>query len=116
MKKESATGKFVISMDASIEDALKVITHNRRGAVVVVDEKKKVMGVASDGDIRRAFVRGISMFAPITKAMNPHCVYIKKGSAEDKKPEAYLKKHPNITLLPVVTSNFVLTHLYQSAD
>lgn len=116
MQKANPITRYIISSSATIEEALKAITLNRRGAIVVVDAKKKVMGVASDGDIRRALVRGSNVMAPISKAMNPHIVFARKGSPEDRDPDAFFRSHRNITLLPVVTSDFVLSHLYKSSD
>jgi CBS domain-containing protein len=116
MKKESPDSHFVVHDSVSIEDALRAITMNRRGAVIVVDQKERVVGVASDGDIRRALVRGVNVMAPVKKAMNLNPVFVKKGSAGDKEPKTFFKTHPNITLLPVVTQNFALSHLYKLPD
>jgi CBS domain-containing protein len=116
MKKESAHSRYVVPSDTAIEEAMKTITLNKRGAVVVVDKKDKVLGIASDGDIRRALIRGVNVMASINKAMNTTVLFIRKGSEDDKHPEKVFKKHPNITLLPVVNQNFVLSHLYKVSD
>jgi CBS domain-containing protein len=116
MKKESATSQFVLPATSLINEALKAITANRRGAVIIVDDKNKVVGIASDGDIRRALLRGSNTFTPISKAMNPHCLFIRKDSAEDKNPDRFFKAHPKITIVPVVTANFVLSHIYKLPD
>lgn len=116
MEKATPLSRFAISSSSTIEEALKTITLNRRGAVLIVDKRNKVLGIASDGDIRRALVRGISVMASITQAMNTNIVFIKKGSEDDKNAGAFFKSHPNITLLPVVTSDFILSHLYKLPD
>jgi CBS domain-containing protein len=116
MQKATPITKYAISSSATIEEALKAITLNKRGAVIVVGPKNKVVGVASDGDIRRALVRGSNVMAPIARAMNPNIVFARKGSDEDKDPDAFFRTHRNITLLPVVTSDFVLSHLYKLPD
>ncbi len=40
------------------------------GIVLVVDSKNKVLGIATDGDIRRALSRGLDLNGPISDAMN----------------------------------------------
>lgn len=116
MQKATPTSRYVVSSNATIEEALKAITLNKRGAVIVIDPKSKVLGIASDGDIRRALVRGSNVMAPVAKAMNPNIVFAKKGSAEDKDPASFFRAHRNITLLPIVTADFVLAHLYKLPD
>lgn len=116
MKKATPITRFAISSSATIEEALKAITLNRRGAVIIVDKRNKVLGIASDGDIRRALVRGANVMASITQAMNPNIVFVKKGSDDDREAERFFKANPSITLLPVVTSDFILSHLYKLPD
>ncbi len=41
-----------------------------QGIILVVDGGATLMGIATDGDIRRAISRGVSMEAPVSKIMN----------------------------------------------
>jgi dTDP-glucose pyrophosphorylase len=63
---------LVISPAASIREALEAITKNRRQAVVVVEADGRLAGLVTDGDLRRAMLRGLSLNDPITQAMNAH--------------------------------------------
>ena len=49
---------YVISEDEPLLAALKKIDANRQGFLVVADGRDVVLGVLTDGDIRRAFIRG----------------------------------------------------------
>ncbi len=49
---------FVIEETASVMDALKKIDENKKGFLVVVRPDMTVSGTLTDGDIRRAFIRG----------------------------------------------------------
>lgn len=40
------------------------------GIALVVDKNRKLLGIATDGDIRRSLSTGISLTSPISKAMN----------------------------------------------
>jgi dTDP-glucose pyrophosphorylase len=63
---------LVISPAASIREALEAITKNSRQAVVVVEPDGRLAGLVTDGDLRRAMLRGLSLNDPITQAMNTH--------------------------------------------
>ena len=43
----------IISKDTSFKDALAAMTEGKQGVVIVVDERKKFVGIYTDGDIRR---------------------------------------------------------------
>jgi arabinose-5-phosphate isomerase len=51
----------VISQDAPVRDALLRITKARAGAISVVDEEGRLVGIFTDGDLRRRLVRGASL-------------------------------------------------------
>lgn len=61
---------LVVSPAASIREALESITKNSRQAVVVVEPDGRLAGLVTDGDVRRALLRGLSLSDPITQAMN----------------------------------------------
>ena len=43
---------YVINVNFSIKDALKKIDANKLGIIFIVNDQNKVIGCASDGDIR----------------------------------------------------------------
>lgn len=49
---------YIITETATIFDALKAITDNTKGFLIVNDSNHKVAGEITDGDIRRAFING----------------------------------------------------------
>ncbi len=61
---------LVVSPAASIREALEAITKNSRQVVVVVEPDGRLAGLVTDGDVRRALLRGLSLGDPITQAMN----------------------------------------------
>jgi dTDP-glucose pyrophosphorylase/CBS domain-containing protein len=50
----------------SIFDAVIVIDANRRGAVIVVDNQNHLLGVVTDGDVRRAILAGLDLNQPVS--------------------------------------------------
>ena len=49
---------ITISRTASIMEALIKIDKNNKGFLIVLNEEQKVIGVITDGDIRRLFIQG----------------------------------------------------------
>lgn len=45
----------VIHVDASLKDALVIMTQKKLGMTTVVDDQNKLVGIFTDGDVRRAF-------------------------------------------------------------
>jgi len=90
---------YVVEKSATLEDAMATITGNRRGALVVVDEDGTLVGIVSDGDIRRAMLRGATMRTPIEKAVNMNVVSLPPGS--EKEAADIFEKKQGVNLLPI---------------
>lgn len=50
---------------ASIRDAMEALQHNSTNLVVAVSKDMRVLGVVSDGDVRRALLSGLSIDDPV---------------------------------------------------
>ena len=59
----------ILSESASLRDAIAVIEHTRRLIAAVVSADGRLMGILSDGDIRRALLRGLTLERPAADAM-----------------------------------------------
>lgn len=91
---------YVIMGTASLKQAMEAITYNHRGCIVVVGQTWEVIGVASDGDIRRAMVKGATTETPVEKVVNMNCLVVKKGEVKD--PEKFFADNPHNNVIPVV--------------
>lgn len=68
---------------------------------IVTDEQGQVIGVITDGDVRRALLRGVALDAPVTSAMNAHPILGRQG--EDSQNRSQLAATRSIIpFLPVV--------------
>jgi dTDP-glucose pyrophosphorylase len=54
----------------SLREVLEAVTKNSRQVVAVVDDDGRLAGLVTDGDIRRALLRGTSLDAPAEAVMN----------------------------------------------
>ncbi|MEO5921629.1 MAG: nucleotidyltransferase family protein [Pseudolysinimonas sp.] len=60
--------------EGTVRDTIDVMGANRRQIALVVDETDKLLGVVTDGDIRRGMLRGVTLEASVREIMNasPH--------------------------------------------
>jgi arabinose-5-phosphate isomerase len=59
----------LVPQDATLEQAIVEMTSRRFGVTGVVDAGGRLLGVLTDGDLRRAFQRGLAMAGPVLAAM-----------------------------------------------
>lgn len=59
----------LVAPGTPLAEAIVVMTSRRFGVAGVVDEAGRLVGIVTDGDLRRAFQRGIAMDRPVAEAM-----------------------------------------------
>jgi len=92
---------WIIEESSTLRDAMIKISDNCKGIIFVVDEGK-LIGVLSDGDIRRALIRESSLLTPLDKIMNLNYVC----SLSDEEEELIkLSKERRIVAIPIVDKN-----------
>lgn len=67
--------KLICDKNSTIKDVLICINNNAKGVAFIVDETKKLVGIATDGDIRRALLDGAGLKESINVYMNERFVY-----------------------------------------
>ncbi|MDK2800262.1 MAG: hypothetical protein PWQ70_1881 [Clostridiales bacterium] len=71
--------KLFISSNVSIKRAMEVIDAGAKGIALVVDENKRLLGTITDGDIRRAILKGIALDEHVKAIMNEHFTFVTKN-------------------------------------
>lgn len=61
--------RILISPDASLKEALEVIDREALRIALVVDEQRHLLGTLTDGDVRRALLRQMSLDVPVKQVM-----------------------------------------------
>ncbi|WP_435950898.1 KpsF/GutQ family sugar-phosphate isomerase [Psychrobacter sp. DM8] len=66
----------LVNQQSVLREALFTMTHGRLGMTVVTDDEQKVVGIFTDGDLRRVLERGLDLSVPIHEVMttNPRQV------------------------------------------
>jgi D-glycero-alpha-D-manno-heptose-7-phosphate kinase len=99
---------FTINQNTKVSDALLRIEENTKGFVFVVDEKMRVLGIATDGDIRRKLLEGIKLDDAILLCSNRE--YVKANT--DTPRESLLKQLDHkIKVIPVLDDQNCLVSL-----
>ena len=72
-----------ILKDKSIKEALEVIENGSLKIAFVVDENNILLGSISDGDVRRAFLKGMGVDSPILDLFNNSPIVANISEFED---------------------------------
>ena len=108
----------LVKGDMKVQDALFVITDKGLGAVSVVDDDDKMIGVLTDGDVRRGLSQGFSFLTrPVTELMTkaPKTITQDKLAAEALHLMESNKPRP-ITVLPVIDAEKHVIGLLHMTD
>ena len=102
--------KIKITKDATIKQALKIISNGALQIAVVVDKKGKLLGTLTDGDIRRGFLKGLDINSSINSIINKKPFVVKKDDIKEKVLKIALKK--KIYQIHIVDKNFKIIGLH----
>ena len=69
------SNNYTININFSIKDALKKIDSNKLGIIFIVNDQNKVIGCASDGDIRTNLINGVALTDKIDLCVNNNFVH-----------------------------------------
>ena len=94
----------VVHGSATVTEALFVITDKGLGAVSVVDDNETMIGLLTDGDIRRGLSKGVDFLQrPVTELMTKEPKYITKEMLAAQALHIMESHRPKpITVLPVI--------------
>lgn len=104
----------IISLEASISEALIQLDRAGTGALVLCSDGRKLRGLLTDGDIRRAILRGVDveLSCETVATLSPFSV----ASVVSAKDALQLMNRHGIDHLPVVDSEGVLLKLLLRKD
>lgn len=99
---------FLILPEATVVEAMQKIDANAKGILFVADKNRKLLGVITDGDIRRWLIKTGELQGTVDHIMNknPKVIYRKEvGLAKE-----FMAKHV-ITALPVVNAKGIISDI-----
>jgi dTDP-glucose pyrophosphorylase len=96
-----------VAPGAPLRAVISVINENARQFALVVDPDDHLLGVVTDGDVRRAILRGSELDSPAREVMNP---LPRTASSDDSMQRVYeLMAAADIRHMPLVDSAGVVT-------
>lgn len=100
--------KYIITNDKIIRNAIQKIEKNTKGFVFVTNHSNELVGIITDGDIRRGLLDGLNLDNCVIDVMsNSFAVISESSSFEDV---ITLFQSPKINFLPIVNDNNELSN------
>ena len=91
-----------ISPTQTLRNALSTLNDGVLKLVLVVDEKKSLIGTLTDGDVRRGILNGFSLDDSVKKIMNQNFKYAK--STDKKEKVLRIMREYSLRQIPVLDS------------
>ena len=104
----------VILSKASIRDALQILDKSSLQIVFVVDAEKHLLGVVTDGDVRRSILRGEELSTPVEQIMNAHPITALQGA--ERAELLRLMKAKTVRQIPLIDEEKHLVGLVQMEE
>ncbi|WP_196220474.1 sugar phosphate nucleotidyltransferase, partial [Roseibium denhamense] len=105
----------LISSEASILEAIQVLDKSAMQIAVATDSAGRLAGVVTDGDIRRAILRKISIDAPISSILNGDPVTARADASLVELREL-MNSQTRVLRVPAVDENGVVVGLFMIED
>lgn len=101
--------RVLITPETCILKAMEIIDQCAIGTVIVVDSEKKLLGIVTDGDVRRGILNKISLDSPVSLIMNHNPKYAYYG--EDQTSILNTMKKFSLHHLPIVDESMQIVHI-----
>lgn len=106
--------QYTVSPTTTIYEALRLVDLNAKQMAVLVDNDQNIIGVITDGDIRRAILKGISLNSSVLDVVNRTPLIGTKN--ESKKSLISKMQDRSVSFIPLVDSNNKLVQILFLSD
>jgi len=76
--------KILVKTNFSLKAALKQIDKSTLQVLIVADEEDRILGIVTDGDMRRAIIKGLDFKTPIQDIMTKNPIAISYKSSKEE--------------------------------
>jgi len=101
----------LISKNGTIQDAIKSLDASALQIVLVIDERQRLFGTISDGDIRRGLLKGMKITEDVISIINRHPLIVPKSFSIHQVSELMILN--KIQQIPIVDEKNYLLGLHQ---
>ena len=104
-----------VSLDVSLSELMREMSQKGLGASAVIDENRRVLGIFTDGDLRRLVEKGLDLRSMrAVDVMHPNPTTVRDNALAVEAAE--LMEHKRITSVLVVDQNNILCGVVNSND
>jgi dTDP-glucose pyrophosphorylase len=94
----------LITSGSNIKEALAQLNLLAEDAILfVVDERNKLIGSLTDGDVRRGLIKGVSIDEPVNQILRANPKFIRRGDCDFEKVIEY--REGMVRILPILDKN-----------
>ncbi len=102
--------KLICKSNDSLIQVMQVINENAMGIAFVVDNSNKLIGIVTDGDIRRALLNDIGLHEKVSKITLKDFVF---GKADDTYEQLMTKISQKIKVIPLVNEHNIVVNFFE---
>lgn len=102
---------YLVAESSNIRDAGKKLDNGGIGFIAIVDKKKRVLGVLTDGDFRRSVLKGVNLDKNVKSICNTNFEYVTEDEQEKIIINKFLSTRVNI--IPQLSSDKKLIKILQ---
>ena len=100
--------KYTIIKNSNFKDASSAIESTKEGAVLVIDEEKRIIGLISSGDIIRALISDVNIYSKVDNYFRTNFVYVHEDEELKKEKIEDIFLNQQLSLLPIVNKQMQL--------
>lgn len=101
--------QYVIHHKSTIKEALIELDKSLGKSLFIVDDTNKVLASLSDGDVRRALIKGHNISEPAINIAHKNFKFIQQNTTQKEELEQF--RVNKITLIPILNSNMELVKI-----
>jgi len=100
---------LIIQQNDNIKCSLEKLQENKKRFLICLDDNEVILGLITDGDIRRGFLNGCTILDTVDKVVNSVFDYLTLSSPFDEVCEKF--KSDKIDFLPIIDDNMKLINI-----
>ena len=104
---EKRLEKFLVFPEDSIKETMRKVDLNGFGIALITNHEKKLLGIVTDGDIRRAILKGTDIGEKVEGIMNRNPVYAFEGASK-RELLSLVRRHNVVEKIPILGKNLTV--------
>ena len=107
---------LIISKEKPIKQTMVNLNKTSSKILLVVENNDKLIGIVTDGDLRRGIVNGLSLSAPVKKVMQENYYYLNADTIDIPKQARKMMLEKKIEQVPILDSSGCIVDIVLISD